>query len=137
MRRSAALRYAGSWAVANAVLFTVSLLFLREGHLGDASIFLVAYLYLIQLLLGGAAGICFYAAAALFGIENASPGLAAPKAISVYLFRFGCAFLGFGWLWILTGLQQQPQLIQMLCAAGLACLASIISVRGPELSISD
>lgn len=137
MRRSAALRYAGSWAVANAVLFTVTLLFFPEGHIGDASIFFVAHLYLIQLLLGGAAGSSFYAAAVLSGIEDASPGRAAKKTRTVKLFRVGCALVGFGWLWILTGLQQQPHSIQMFCAASLACLASIISVRAPKPSISD
>ena len=137
MRHSAALRYAGSWAVANAVLFTVTLLFFPEGHIGDASIFFVAHLYLIQLFLGGAAGSSFYAAAVLSGIEDASPGRAAPRSISVHLFRLSCAFLGFGWLWTLTGLEQQPHLIQALCAASLACLASILSVRPPKPSISD
>ena len=137
MRRSAALRFAVSWAVANAVLFTVTLLFFREGHIGDASIFFVAHLYLIQLLLGGAAGSCFYAVAVLFGIEDASSGRAAPRSIAVHLFRLGCALLGFGWLWTLTGLEQQPHLIQALCAASLACLASILSVRTPKPSISD
>jgi hypothetical protein len=56
MRRSAALRYAGSWAVANAVLFAVSLLFFREGHIGDASIIFIGYLYVIQALFGASAG---------------------------------------------------------------------------------
>lgn len=137
MRRSAALRYAGSWAVANAVLFSVTLLFFREGRIGDASILFVAYLYLTQLLLGGAAGAAFVAAAVLLGIQDPSPSRAAPRSIAVHLFRLGCAFLGFVWLWTLTGLEQQPHLIQALCAASLACLASILSVRTPKPSISD
>lgn len=137
MRRSAALRYAGSWAVANAVLFSVTLLFFREGRIGDASILFVAYLYLTQLLLGGAAGAAFLAAAVLFGIQDPILGRAAPRSISVHLFRLGCAILGFGWLWTLTGLEQEPHLIQLLCAASLACLASILSVRAPKPSISD
>ena len=136
MRRLAAIRYAGSWAVANAVLFSVTLLFFREGHLGDASILFVAYLYVTQLLLGGAAGAAFLATAVLFGIQDPFPGRAAPRTISVHLFRLACAFLGFGWLWALTGLEQEPHLIQMLCAASLACLASILSVRAPKPSIS-
>ena len=137
MRSSAALRFAGSWAVANAVLFTVTLMFFREGQIGEASIFFVAYLYAIQLVLGGAAGSSFYAASVLFGIQDQSPSRAAPRSIAVHLFRLGCALLGFGWLWTLTGLEQEPHLIQALCAASLACLASILSVRPPKPSISD
>lgn len=136
MRRSAALRYAGSWAVANAVLFTVTLLFFREGHIGDASIFFVAHLYLIQLLLGGAAGSCFYAVAVLFGIEDASPGRAGKKTRTVKLFRLGCALVGFGWLCTLNGLLQQPHVLQLLCAVTMACLSAFLSVRTPGQTIS-
>jgi hypothetical protein len=137
MRRSAALRYAGSWAVANAVLFTVSLLFFRDGHLGDASIFFIAHLYLIQLLLGGAAGAAFFATAVLVGIEDRSPRRGATKSLAVNLFRFGCAMVGFVWLWILTDLQQEPYILQVLCAAIVACLASIVSIRSHDRLISS
>ncbi len=137
MRRSAALRYAGSWAVANAVLFTVSLLFFRDGHLGDASIFFIAHLYLIQLLLGGAAGAAFFATAVLVGIEDKSPRRGATKSLAVNVFRFGCAIVGFGWLWILTYLQQEPHVLQILCAVIVACLASILTIRSHDSSTSS
>jgi len=137
MRRSAALRYAGSWAVANAVLFTVSLLFFREGHIGDASIIFIGYLYVIQALFGASAGAAFFATAVLVGIEGNSTGRIPTKSFAVNLFRFGCAMVGFVWLWILTDLQQEPQILQVLCAAILACLASILSIRSHDRLISS
>ena len=137
MRRSAALRYAGSWAVANAALFTVSLLFFREGHIGDASIIFIGYLYAIQALFGASAGAAFFATDVFVGIEDKSPGRMPPKSLAVNLFRFGCAMVGFGWLWILTDLLQEPHILQVLCAAIVACLASIMSIRSHDSSISS
>jgi hypothetical protein len=137
MRRSAALRYAGSWAVANAVLFTVSLLFFRDGHLGDASIIFIGYLYVIQALLGASAGAAFFATAVLVRIEDKPPGHMPIESLAVNLFRFGCAMVGFVWLWILTDLQQEPHMLQVLCAAIVACLASSLSIRSHDSSISS
>jgi hypothetical protein len=110
-------------------------LFFRDGHLGDASIIFIGYLYVIQALFGASAGVAFFATAVFVGIEDKSPGRMPPKSLAVNLFRFGCAMVGFVWLWILTDLQQEPRMLQILCAAIVACLASSLSTRSHDSSI--
>ena len=136
MRRSAIIRYLGSWAVANAASFTVTLLFFRQGQIGEASIIFLSYLYLTQLVLGGAAGAAFLAAAVLLGVEGAYQRRAAPKPRTVIVFTVGTALVGFGWIWTLNGMQEKPHVLELFFALAMAFLASIISLRLPANSNS-
>lgn len=122
-------RYVMTWAIANAILFTSTLLFFSQGHIGKASPIFIGLLYLMVLGFGGAIGALFSSCALLLGFERSASAESRHSKISRWIFQAATAILGYWFLGLLNGSLASPNLGQAMLAGTVSVFGAILPFR--------